>query len=68
MIYLLFQDSFQVDLFDYVCDLLSLSYIPSYVHVRPGYKEKSPDLQGTLKAHLRFYNRMSRSYRPCNEN
>ena len=25
---------------------------PSYVHVHPGYKEKSPDLQGTLKLHL----------------
>ena len=33
---------------------LSLSYIPSYVHVRPGYREKSPDLQGTLKSHLHF--------------
>ena len=32
-------------------ECLSLSYIPSYVHVRPGYREKSPDLQGTLKAH-----------------
>ena len=41
----------------------SLSYIPSYVHVRPGYREKSADLQGTLKVH-----KISRSYSPCNEN
>ena len=52
----------------HVPSLLSLSYIPSYVHVRPGYREKSPDLQGTLKAHLRFENKISRSHRPCNEN
>ena len=32
--------------------LLSLSYIPSYVHVCPGYKEKSADLQGPSLAHL----------------
>ena len=48
--------------------ILSLSYIPSYVHVRPGYREKSPDLQGTLMVHLRFYNKISRSHRLCNEN
>ena len=47
---------------------LSLSYIPSYVHIRPGYREKSGDLQGTLKVHLQFYDRISRSHRPCNEN
>ena len=31
---------------------LSLSYIPLYVHIHPGYREKSADLQGTLKVHL----------------
>ena len=39
---------------------LSLSYIPSYVHIHPGYREKSADLQGTLKLHLRFSNKISR--------
>ena len=38
------------------------------MYVRPGYREKLADLQGTLKAHLRFYNKISRSHRPCNEN
>ena len=38
----------------------SLFYIPSYVHVRPGFREKSANLQGTLKPHLRFYNRFLR--------
>ena len=47
---------------------LSLSCIPSHAHVCPGYREKSVDLQGTLKLHLPFYNRISRSHRPCNEN
>ena len=31
-------------------------------------QRKSADFQGTLKVHLRFYNKISRSYRPCNEN
>ena len=48
--------------------LLSLSYIPSYVHVCPGYREKSADLQGTLKLHVRFYNRILKLQTPCNEN
>ena len=56
----------------YLCStvvlLLSLSYIPSYMHVHPGYSKKSANLQGTHKVHLRFYNKMSRSYSPCNEN
>ena len=39
---------------------LSLSHIPSYVYVRPGYREKSADLQGNVKVHLRFYDRISR--------
>ena len=39
-----------------LCHHLSLSYIASYVHVLPGYREKWPDLQGTLKVHLRLYN------------
>ena len=30
--------------------------------------EKMADLQMTLKVHLRFYNRISRSHKPCNEN
>ena len=47
---------------------LSLSYIPSYVHVRPGYREKSANLQGTLKPNLRFYNRFLRLQTPRNEN
>ena len=46
---------------------LSLSYIPLYVHIYPGYKEKSADLEGTLKLHMRFYNRISRLQRPRNE-
>ena len=56
-------------LYSHACDYivaesdLSLSYTPSYVHVRPGYREKSADLQGTLKAHLRFYNRISRLHK-----
>ena len=58
-----------MDLVDklYICvsmDWLSPSYIPSYVHVRPGYREKSPNLQGTLKLHVQFYDRISRSQRP----
>ena len=55
-------------LFYYCSYNLSLSYIPSYVHICPGYREKLVDLQGTLKVHVQFYNRISRSYRPCNEN
>ena len=51
-----------------VTPLLSLSYIPLYVHVRPGYREKSANLQGTLKPNLRFYNRFLRLQTPCNEN
>ena len=47
---------------------LSLSYIPLYMHVHPGYREKSADLQGTLKLYMRFYNKISRSQRPRNEN
>ena len=38
------------------------------MHVRPGYREKSANLQGTLKVHLRFYNRISRLQSPHNEN
>ena len=41
---------------------------PLYVHVRPGYREKSADLQGTLKLPLQFYDRISRSHRLCNGN
>ena len=48
-------------------NFLSLCYIPSYVHVRPGYREKSADLQGTLKPHLQFYNRFLRLQGPHNE-
>ena len=40
----------------------------SYVHVRPGYREKSADLQGTLKLDLRFYNRILRLQTLHNEN
>ena len=32
--------------------MLSPSYIPSYVHICPGYREKSPDVQGTLDMHI----------------
>ena len=46
----------------------SLSYIPPYVYVRPGYRDKSAGLQGTLKVHLRFYNRILRLQTPRNEN
>ena len=49
-------------------EALSLSYIPSYVHVRPGYREKLADLQGTHKPHLRFYNRFLRLQTPRNKN
>ena len=42
--------------------------MPSYVHVRPGYRENSTDLQVTLKLHLQFYDKISRSHRPRNEN
>ena len=31
------------------------------MHIHPGYREKSPNLEGKLKLLLRFYNRMSRS-------
>ena len=31
---------------------LCLSYIPSDMHVGPGYRENPADLQGTLKLHL----------------
>ena len=48
--------------------MLSHSYIPLYVHVRPSYREKTADLQGTLKPHVRFYNRISRSQTPRNKN
>ena len=45
------------------------SQIPSHVHVNPGYREKSADLQGTLKLHMRFYNRIYQGHRdPRNEN
>ena len=47
--------------------ILSLSYIPSYVHIHNGYREKSADLQRTLKLHLQFYNRISRLQRLCFE-
>ena len=46
---------------------ISLYYIPSYMHVRPDHREKLADLQGTLKLHLQFYDRTSRSHRPRNE-
>ena len=36
--------------------MISLSYIQAYVHVCPVYREKSADLQGTLKLHVQFYN------------
>ena len=39
-------------------EALSLYYIPSYMPIRPGYREKSAGLQGALKVHLRFYNRI----------
>ena len=38
------------------------------MHVRPGYREKFPDLQGTLKLHLLFSNRFLRLQTPRNEN
>ena len=40
------------------------------MQVRPGHREKSVDLQGTLKllTQVRFYNRISRSQRPHSEN
>ena len=47
---------------------IMLSYIPLYVHTSPGYKEKSPDLQGTLELHMQFYYSISRSHRTSNEN
>ena len=50
------------------CSILSLSYISSYMHARPGYREKLANLQGTLKLHMRFYNRILRLQRPPNEN
>ena len=31
-------------------------------------QRKSADLQGTLELHLQFYDKISRSHRPCNEN
>ena len=37
-------------------------------HIRPGYREKLADLQGTLKLHMQFYNRISRLQRPRNKN
>ena len=38
------------------------------IHARgPGYREKPADLQGTLKLHVQFYNRISKSQRPRNE-
>ena len=48
--------------------VLSLSYIPSYVHVHPGYREKSDNSQGMLKLHIQFYNVMLRLHRPHNDN
>ena len=36
--------------------------------VCPGDREKSAALQGKLKLHVRFYNRISMSQRPHNEN
>ena len=45
--------------------ILSLSYIPSYVDVHSGYREKSADLQGKLKLHVQFCNRVSRLQRPA---
>ena len=59
---------FNTDVWESFTACLSFSYIPSYVHVRPGYREKLPDLQGTLKVHLRIYNKISSLHRPCNEN
>ena len=38
------------------------------MHIRPGYREKSANLQGTLQLHVRFYNKISRWQRPHNEN
>ena len=38
------------------------------MHVRPGYREKLADLQGTLKLHLRFYDRILRLQTPRNKN
>ena len=48
--------------------VISLSYVPLYVHLRPGYREKSADLQRTLKLYMQLYNRISRSQTPRNEN
>ena len=53
---------------DFCMDILSLSYMPKYVHVHPGYIEKLVNVQGTLKLHVRFCDRSSRSQRPHNEN
>ena len=38
------------------------------MHACPGYREKAADFQGAQKLHMRFYNRISRSQRACNEN
>ena len=46
----------------------NLSNIPSHVHIRPGYRDKLADLQGTLKLQVQFYNRISRSQRLRSEN
>ena len=49
--------------------IYSLSYIPSDMHVLcPGYREKWANLQGTLKLHMQFFNKMLRLQRPGNEN
>ena len=50
------------------CCAVTKASLTSRRNVRPGYREKSADLQGALKLHLQFYNRISRSHRPCNEN
>ena len=59
---------------------LSFSYIRLYVytHVKPllhpivrgrtSWLQRKNDLQGTVKVHMHFYNRILRSHRPCNEN
>ena len=53
----------------HVCECVSVvSYIPSCVHIRPGYRENPADLQGKLKVPVQFFNRISRLHRPCNGN
>ena len=49
--------------------LNSLEHLcPLCIKLCPCYREKLADLQGTLKLHVRFYNRISRLQRPRNEN